>query len=325
MASLQITQPGIGSGKRIDWEMPAASNPPLPPSTELLAAIKSQGKPTPWSEQEIRAFQALVIDRIGIYRVRKVDWNVVAMHIGTRTPEAIKSRFRQMLSEMPHDSRASLMQRRLSHNAQLCGSKKASKARTRVWTPQEDDALKTAVALYGAHKWRMISEFVETRRPSQCYNRWRYMNSPLSGKRGPPSYWINVMYRKKKLSKAGSSDGSSVLSAILNQQLQEAMDRDASSNTGVVLGTDEAGEEIMGAVDRAVLKPFSVDEDKLIIQLVRLHGRKWGHITRLLNAANQQRERTRDLGSDSQTTQKRTANWVCERFRLLSQPIEAGV
>ncbi|KAI8323576.1 hypothetical protein GQ54DRAFT_247366, partial [Martensiomyces pterosporus] len=53
------------------------------------------------------------------------------------------------------------------------------------WTLEEDDALRTAVALYGARKWKLIAEFVETRRYLQCYTRWGYLNSPLSGKQAP--------------------------------------------------------------------------------------------------------------------------------------------
>ncbi|KAJ1951568.1 hypothetical protein FBU59_000079 [Linderina macrospora] len=316
-----------------NWQITPSQTPPLPPSTELLSSIKSQGKPLVWTENELRAFQILVLDRLGVRRVLKIDWTAVAAHMGTRTPDAIKARFHRMLSEMPNDSRASLMVRKLSHSKHLLTKRKDQKGHYMVWSPQEDDALKTAVALYGAHKWRMISEFVETRRPSQCYNRWRYINSPLSGKRGPPSYWANILYRRTKLSKAGSSDSSSVLSAILNQQLLTAIGRDGSMDTsggeagGVVLGTDEGSKGILSAVDRAVLVPFCAEEDKLIIQLVRLHGRKWGHIAKLLNAANQQRHAAADLGNGSPQSpppQKRMPHWVSERFRQLSQPIESG-
>ncbi|KAJ1955694.1 hypothetical protein GGI12_005497, partial [Dipsacomyces acuminosporus] len=148
---------------------------------------------------------------------------------------------------------------------------KLKKSGTR-WTLEEDDALRTAVALYGPRKWKLISEFVETRGSIQCYTRWGYLNDPLSGKQAPPSYWAHIAHNNniKK-----SEVNSPVLEAILSQHRSDIQQLANSGGSGdddtngvfVDLKKKESVDERLPKVERSLLVPFTVEEDKLIISL----------------------------------------------------------
>jgi len=57
----------------------------------------------------------------------------------------------------------------------------SNRKKPRLWTPLEDERLKTAISMFGTTKWTSVSEFVGNgRSQSQCSQRWtRGLNPDL--------------------------------------------------------------------------------------------------------------------------------------------------
>ncbi|KAI9500034.1 hypothetical protein GGI25_003036 [Coemansia spiralis] len=204
----------------------------------------------------------------------------VATKSGTKKEE-------QRLSELDSSSVEKSPGRRQinrSEPAQRVGQKKSAAAlpatnqpakRSR-WTPEEDDALRTAVAMYGVGKWMLASRFVGSRTNIQCAIRWRYLDTPLSGTKLPSLYWATLLRRKSRLHAVLSNGGKhgslhSVVDEILRQSHSAEPDKAASRS------------KLPGYT---LIYPFSLKEDNLIARLVRVLGTKWTRIARLVSAAN---------------------------------------
>ncbi|KAJ2834038.1 hypothetical protein GGI24_000586 [Coemansia furcata] len=196
------------------------------------------------------------------------------------------------------------------------------------WSPEEDDALRTGVAIYGEGKWVLISAFVGTRTNLQCSNRWRCLNSPLSGEVLPVMHWARVMQKESRLkllfnagelSNSELSRRSAVVAAILKQQQDPPSLLDPGHDKRALSLSNERVRAATTKVDqldgRALLEPFSPEEDEMIVRLVRLYGRRWTHIANLVSATRPKNPEQKD--GQAQHKQKRTALGVKARFMAL--------
>ncbi|KAJ2754453.1 hypothetical protein GGI19_002383 [Coemansia pectinata] len=196
------------------------------------------------------------------------------------------------------------------------------------WSPEEDDALRTGVAIYGEGKWVLISEFVGTRTNLQCSSRWRCLNSPLSGEVLPAMHWARVMQKESKLkllfnagdlSNSELSRRSAVVAAIIQQQQDPPSLLDQGHDKRALGLSSERMRAATAKVDqldgRVLLEPFSPEEDEMIVRLVRLYGSRWTHIANLVSAARPKQQAQKD--GQAQHKQKRTALGVKMRFIAL--------
>ncbi|KAJ2908193.1 hypothetical protein GGI21_003131 [Coemansia aciculifera] len=203
-------------------------------------------------------------------------------------------------------------------------------ARTRTsWSPEEDDALRTGVAIYGEGKWLLVAAFVGTRTNNQCASRWSRLSTPLSGEVTPVMYWARVMQRESKLKLLAGAAGdvsnseisrrSAVVSAILKHQQQQATSLvDHAYDKGTLGLSSERLRATMPKIDhlngRARLVPYSPEEDEMIVRLFRQYGGRWSLIAGLVSASGY----TNKQGQNGQR-QRRTAFSIMARLMALAR------
>ncbi|KAJ2030168.1 hypothetical protein IWW57_001315 [Coemansia sp. S610] len=196
------------------------------------------------------------------------------------------------------------------------------------WSPEEDDALRTAVAMYGEGKWILVAEFVGTRTNHQCSSRWRCLSTPLSGKSLPTMHWARVMQKESRLkmilsagelSNAELSMRSAVVATILRQQQDSPnlldQGRDKRSLGLSIERLRVATAKVDHLDGRALLEPFSPEEDETIVRLFRLYGGRWTYIAKLVSAAHPKHSGQKD--GHEQPKQKRTPLGVKTRLVAL--------
>ncbi|KAJ2733319.1 hypothetical protein IW152_003155 [Coemansia sp. BCRC 34962] len=196
------------------------------------------------------------------------------------------------------------------------------------WSPEEDDALRTAVAMYGEGKWILIAEFVGTRTNHQCASHWRCLSTPLSGKSLPAMHWARVAQKESRLkmilnvgelSNAELSMRSAVVATILQQQQDSPnlLDRGRDKRSWGL--SSERLRVATAKVDhldgRALLEPFSPEEDGMIVRLFRLYGGRWTYIANLVSAAHP--NHSEQMDSQAWPKQKRTPLGVKTRLMAL--------
>ncbi|KAI7826255.1 hypothetical protein BX661DRAFT_183698, partial [Kickxella alabastrina] len=128
------------------------------------------------------------------------------------------------------------------------------------WSTTEDDALRTAVDIYGPHKWRLIADFVGTRNFLQC------VTAPLL-------HWARLAQRRARLNgllgNVSSQNGiverrSSVVAALLSQQQEQLSERSKKQASHTLDNWLLDG--------RVLILPFTPKEDEALLRLVRTYG-----------------------------------------------------
>ncbi|KAJ2059779.1 hypothetical protein GGI17_004186 [Coemansia sp. S146] len=256
-----------------------------------------------------------------------INWQAISQSLlVSRNPSALRARYLNAMANASSRRRLGFIFQDLQSES---GSSSLGGPRIGIrWSPEEDDALRTGVAIYGEGKWVLISEFVGTRTNLQCSSRWRCLNSPLSGEVLPAMHWARVMQKEGKLkllfnagdlSNSELSRRSAVVAAIIQQQQDPPSLLDQGHDKRALGLSSERMRAATAKVDqldgRALLEPFSPEEDEMIVRLVRLYGSRWTHIANLVSAARPKQPVHRD--GQAQHKQKRTALGVKTRFMAL--------
>ncbi|KAJ2374052.1 hypothetical protein IW150_003314 [Coemansia sp. RSA 2607] len=273
-----------------------------------------------WTQDEEASFNKIVSTHlIKNHKIRRADWIKYSTQFGCRSHQALKSRYDSSHgwlneSHKPHwdvQSPARLLKESTDQGR--------SRLRTFVrWSTTEDDALRTAVDIYGPHKWKMIADFVGTRSHIQCRGRWHTLTSPHLGTWGPILHWAHDSHQRRRrkaiivsLGKGGAmaSARSSVVSALLSQQYGIAPD------TQAVAGIDVG--EIQPLNGRMLVRPFSAEEDRALLRLVRTYGARWAMIAGMLTKRFGLPAHTSDTDSGLSNFQPRTPIVVYKRYYAL--------
>ncbi|KAJ2398863.1 hypothetical protein GGI23_002994 [Coemansia sp. RSA 2559] len=220
-------------------------------------------------------------------KLRKADWDDISRRFGDKSAETLRARYYRRINQLS------------IRNAG--GSIERKPAAADRWSVEEDDALRTAVAMYGEKNWGLVSRFVGTRVAAQCITRWRYLGTPLAGSNLPQLHWRFIflrMRRQRHLDNSVTSLGAMSRSTVI----EEIIEKDYKYGVkGTIGGVSTPGLPVYG---RVIREPFSAKEDNMIFRLVRLYGKKWVKITRLLNAAENRNQvepaqATSDANADS--------------------------
>ncbi|KAJ2725126.1 hypothetical protein GGI07_001496 [Coemansia sp. Benny D115] len=152
----------------------------------------------------------------------------------------------------------------------------------------EDNALRTAVDIYGNRKWPMIADFVGTRTYMQCYQRWRVLQTPLSGVKSPITYWIHTAHQRLKLSKLmeASSGEKGRTSLIQRSEVIKALLKE--QNDAIIAGQKlKSYNKLDGWAPggRVLIESFSPQEDSRLLRLVKSYGDNWAFIAKVLSSA----------------------------------------
>ncbi|KAJ2863496.1 hypothetical protein FB639_005285, partial [Coemansia asiatica] len=140
-----------------------------------------------WQPEENTKFREII--KIHMKENRKPtkdNWEKYTKLFPGRTTNALSSRYNLLYNDELRDTSNGLGKIFGETNNDAKGRKTVYRKFIR-WSASEDDALRTAVDIYGAKRWGLISSFVGTRTRIQCYNRWLNLSAPSFGKRIPPS------------------------------------------------------------------------------------------------------------------------------------------
>ncbi|CAD8138927.1 unnamed protein product [Paramecium octaurelia] len=138
-----------------------------------------------------------------------------------------------------------------------------SKSTRRAWTQQEDEELRQAIRFHGTN-WLVVASALKNRNPSQCAQRWKRIkpNNAFS-KRQP---WTQKEdHLLLKLVELHNKNWVQIAKKIPNRTSKQVRERFINKLN------PEINQE-----------PFSVAEDKLIIDGFKSFGSKWCKISKLL-------------------------------------------
>ncbi|KAJ2335860.1 hypothetical protein GGI00_001147 [Coemansia sp. RSA 2681] len=289
-------------------------------STSILEVPKKAKEQPRWIPSDDEKLWTALSEHLSTWKnANLVDWQAISQSLElSRKPSALRARYNNAMATSSSRRRLGFIFQELRGDT---GSSSLGGPRTGVrWSPEEDDALRTGVAIYGEGKWVLVSEFVGTRTNLQCSSRWRCLSSPLSGEVTPVLHWARVMQRESKLkvllsagdlSNSELSRRSAVVSAILKHQQLDAPSSVSSERLRV------ATAKVDQLDGRALLEPFSPEEDEMIVRLVRLYGNQWSRIASLISAGASACLNRR---GQSRNMQRRTALGVKTRFMALVRP-----
>ncbi|KAJ2770614.1 hypothetical protein IWQ56_002100, partial [Coemansia nantahalensis] len=218
------------------------------------------------------------------------DWGAISKAIGSRNAHAIRAKYRYRFAYRAAGNRE---QGGPGGDGATAGGRSAKAPKCIRWSSEEDDALQTAVAMYGVANWPLVADFVGTRTRVQCSYRWKKIHTPISGMRMPQHHWArapNTGSPIDKLSKLGGRsvlpDRKLIIQSILAQQRREALQEEARQGLPAT-DSSQTGPERSVVVGRAIAAPYSAEEDARIVRLVRLLGTQWILVAQLLNEANE--------------------------------------
>ncbi|KAJ2737466.1 hypothetical protein H4R23_001827 [Coemansia sp. Cherry 401B] len=220
-----------------------------------------------WTEDEVNELRPLaeMMNTSG-QTPRRRDYLKVATKLTGRTVAAIHGKFRAVY--------LSPKTAKMDHNLR--------------WSAREDDALLTAVTIYDGVNWASIAEYVGTRTPIQCYNRFQVIRMPMTGTNLPQNHWIRVGSADPAESDGSLGDSAASRSAfgdILKQHHKAIL---IMNNQQDFVAASSVHPEDIQPDERVLMEPFSKDEDELILRMFRLFGSRWVAIARLLNRLKQQ-------------------------------------
>lgn len=144
----------------------------------------------------------------------------------------------------------------------------------RLWTTEEDVALRAAVARFGERNWKGIASFVPNRNHTQCFQRWHKVLCPG--------------LRKGRWSKQEDE----LLLEHANIQLKQCEVRGIPQKVswGILCKAIEGRtakqcrERWLNNVNPNINRgPWTVEEDQLIIHYSTLHPNKWAFIAKQLD------------------------------------------
>ncbi|KAJ2712295.1 hypothetical protein H4R19_002829, partial [Coemansia spiralis] len=238
-----------------------------------------------WTADESSALFRLVGEKASSDSwYRGIDWDAMAKKIGSRNARDIRAKFAYHLA--CHRTGSGEGEFGTHHEAP--GERPAHARKGARWIADEDDALRTAVAVYGPRQWRLVADFVGTRTSVQCMTRWRHIRTPVSGARMPPHHWARIHDYGSPIDQLAKPRGARsppnrqlLIESILTQQRNEVL-QDAAQG-----GSLAGGPELATVDGRPVAAPYSAEEDARIVRLVRLLGTRWKLVAQLLNEANQ--------------------------------------
>ncbi|KAJ2157738.1 hypothetical protein GGF46_004294 [Coemansia sp. RSA 552] len=154
-----------------------------------------------------------------------------------------------------------------------------------AWSIEETRALAVGNMMYG-RQWLKVAEFVGTRTSHQCYQRWAYLNQPLTGLTTPHNDWVRVRAMLQEaesrldVSKDDKGEGRalSIFKAILQYQPTSGFREDAMKTLREDLlrrhqGMSMTDLDALGG--RPLALTYTKAEDYLLARLFRVHGRRW--------------------------------------------------
>ncbi|CAB5193573.1 unnamed protein product [Rhizophagus irregularis] len=154
------------------------------------------------------------------------------------------------------------------------------------WTEQEDELLRSAVRMYGPHKWSLIATHVPNRTPMQCSARWVGALNPsiLKGR------WTSQ--EDNALKEAVSHYINSVDSQGNPQPIPwNKVSKRIPQRTGA-----QCQARWTEALDPRIRKgKWSPSEDEILKEGVRMFGRCWIRIAEMIDGRTQRQCRTRWL------------------------------
>ncbi|KAJ1914077.1 hypothetical protein LPJ71_002383, partial [Coemansia sp. S17] len=140
------------------------------PSTALVLATnafdisKTKKKDMPrWIAPDDEKLWAALSEHFSTrQKANLINWQAISQNLSvSRNPSALRARYLNAMANASSRRRLGFMFQGLQ-----CESVNSSLGGPRIgirWSPEEDDALRTGVAIYGEGKWVLISEFVGTR------------------------------------------------------------------------------------------------------------------------------------------------------------------
>ncbi|KAG0172576.1 Myb-like DNA-binding domain protein [Apophysomyces sp. BC1034] len=152
------------------------------------------------------------------------------------------------------------------------------------WTEEEDQLLKQAVAVYGPHKWSLISSHVPNRTPMQCSTRWLGALNPhiLKGR------WTeqeDAILKFAVMEYSGIPDGEGGFQPIPWNKIAERI----PNRTGI-----QCQARWTEALDPSVRKGKWNDEEDILLRAgVAQFGRCWIRIAETIPGRTQRQCRTR--------------------------------
>lgn len=283
----------------------------LVPSTQIISRdVLSSKINQDWSAEEANQFRIAVLKELSEKSKDKpgVNWSALSNQYSNRSPDALKSRYSRIMNSAQN----------------LKGTETSGKRKqTLIWLPEEDDALRTGVAMYGEGRWVHIANFVQTRNNLQCAYRWRYLNTPVVGHKTPSSYWLKVQQQQNRLMRMTSSSNlpllaqpSEVVAEMLGAQGEHLLSGTSMEDGGMSILSRY---ELIHTNGLVMLQPFTPEEDHTLIRLVRLFGTRWTLVANILTAQKLQHK-----DQDVSSIQRRYAQTVAQRFSSLINPSAIG-
>ncbi|KAJ2555375.1 hypothetical protein EV175_002282 [Coemansia sp. RSA 1933] len=271
----------------------------LIPSTKAIGEEKGkvQRKRRPrWTEEQEQKLDQLLMPYLLETTKGRIDWKPILSKFEGVSLGSLRARY------------AAKKTRILNQTDSEDGAVKPN--RHERWSAEEDDALRTAMAMYGGKSWDLVSRYVGTRTQFQCIIRWRYMGMPMQGTKLPAQVWRAEMLRKKKLGDLTTSKVTpenmsrmSVIDEILSKEFQDS-DRAAivTEDDGTLSAVEEVDAAELFVHGRIIGEPFTEEEDNMICRLVRLYGKKWVKITQILNVAKKRKhdKQVQAVGSEGE-------------------------
>jgi hypothetical protein len=146
------------------------------------------------------------------------------------------------------------------------------------WTEEEDELLRTAISIYGPHKWSLIAAHVPNRTPMQCSTRWLGALNPTIHKgRWTPEEDVAL--------KEAVAEYINIVDADGNPQPipWNKIATHIPHRTGI-----QCQARWSEALDPRVRKgKWSADEDDILKEGVRRFGRCWIRIAEMINGRTQ--------------------------------------
>ncbi|KAF7730184.1 Myb-like DNA-binding domain protein [Apophysomyces ossiformis] len=152
------------------------------------------------------------------------------------------------------------------------------------WTLEEDELLRQAVAVYGAHKWSLVASHVPNRSPMQCSTRWLGALNPNIHK-GRWTEYEDAILKYSVMEYANYKDQEGRIQPIPWNKIAERI----PNRTGI-----QCQARWTEALDPYVRKgKWSAEEDALLRAGVAEHGRCWIRIAETIPGRTQRQCRTR--------------------------------